>query len=150
MLGKTSWYSIDHGRQRKWQTHFALLQEMSLLSLASFCQSRAAKLIPPPPNSYRIRGYLCSFYIPWTTYLGGGGKYTPISGIGNYWFLPPPFWSFLGKASRDKHPKSTLFLKKMGTHMPLLMHSDGRPRTVVPLGKAYVLPSVWYCGVEGH
>ena len=33
---------IFHGRQWKWQTHFALLQEISLLSLASFCQSRAA------------------------------------------------------------------------------------------------------------
>ena len=38
MLGKTSWYSIDvSGNDRL--THFALLQEMSLLSLASFFQS---------------------------------------------------------------------------------------------------------------
>ena len=35
MLGKTSWYSIDI------IGNFALLQEISLLSLASFCQSRA-------------------------------------------------------------------------------------------------------------
>ena len=31
---------IFHWCQWKWQTHFSLLQEMSLLSLASFCQSR--------------------------------------------------------------------------------------------------------------
>ena len=30
-----------HWRQCKWQTHFALLREISLLSLASFCQIRA-------------------------------------------------------------------------------------------------------------
>ena len=41
MLGKTPWYSIDVSGN---ETHFALLQEMSLLSLASFCQSRAAYL----------------------------------------------------------------------------------------------------------
>ena len=35
---------IFHWRQWKWQTHFTLLQEMSLLSLASFCQSRAVLL----------------------------------------------------------------------------------------------------------
>ena len=34
-------FMIFHWCQWKWQTHFALLQEMSLLSLASFCQSRA-------------------------------------------------------------------------------------------------------------
>ena len=33
---------IFHRCQWKWQTRFALLQEMSLLSLASFCQSKAA------------------------------------------------------------------------------------------------------------
>ena len=38
---------IFHWRQWKWQTHFALLQEMSLLSLASFCQSRAVWHIYP-------------------------------------------------------------------------------------------------------
>ena len=32
---------IFHWRQWKWQMHFALLQEMSLLLLAFFCQSRA-------------------------------------------------------------------------------------------------------------
>ena len=32
---------IFHWCQWKWQTHFALLQELSLLSLASFCHSRA-------------------------------------------------------------------------------------------------------------
>ena len=32
---------IFHWHQWKWQTHFALLQEMLLLSLVSFCQSRA-------------------------------------------------------------------------------------------------------------
>ena len=32
---------IFHWRQCKWQTQFALLQELPLLSLASFCQSRA-------------------------------------------------------------------------------------------------------------
>ena len=36
---------IFHWRQCKWQTHFALLREMSLLSLASFCQIRAVKLV---------------------------------------------------------------------------------------------------------
>ena len=35
---------IFHWRQWKWQTHFALLQEISLLSLVSFCQSRAVCL----------------------------------------------------------------------------------------------------------
>ena len=39
MLGKD--IMIFHCRQCKWQTNFALLQEISLLSLASFCQSRA-------------------------------------------------------------------------------------------------------------
>ena len=34
-------HDIYHWHQWKWQTHFALLQEISLLSLASFCQSRA-------------------------------------------------------------------------------------------------------------
>ena len=31
-----------HWCQSKWETHFALLEEMSQLSLASFCQRRAA------------------------------------------------------------------------------------------------------------
>ena len=35
---------IFHWRQWKWQTHFAFLQEISLLSLASFCQSRAVQM----------------------------------------------------------------------------------------------------------
>ena len=37
---------IFHWRQCKWQTHFALLREMSLLSLASFCQIRAILVEP--------------------------------------------------------------------------------------------------------
>ena len=36
---------LFHWHQWKWQTHFALLQEISLLSLASFCQSRAELVI---------------------------------------------------------------------------------------------------------
>ena len=37
---------IFHWRSWKWWTHFALFQEISLLSLASFCQSRAALCHP--------------------------------------------------------------------------------------------------------
>ena len=35
---------VYYWHQCKWQTHFPLLQQMSLLSLASFCQSRAEML----------------------------------------------------------------------------------------------------------
>ena len=43
MSDNTSWYSIDVSVKFKWWTHFALLREMSLLSLASFCQIRAVQ-----------------------------------------------------------------------------------------------------------
>ena len=39
---------LFHWRQWKWQTHFAVLQEISLLSLASFCQRRAVQYIASP------------------------------------------------------------------------------------------------------
>ena len=51
---------ILHWRQWKWQTNFALLQEISCLSLASFCQSKAVLvspknlLIPTPSSSTGI------------------------------------------------------------------------------------------------
>ena len=43
---------IFHWRQCKWQTHFALLREMSLLSLASFCQIRAEMSLMEPNPIY--------------------------------------------------------------------------------------------------
>ena len=52
---------IFHCRQCKWQTHFALLQDMSLLSFASFCQSRAALFKVLPYTSYNsTASSLCS------------------------------------------------------------------------------------------
>ena len=49
---------IFHRRQWKWQTHFALLQEMSLLSLASFCQSGAVCSFLSPNPLYRGKTFL--------------------------------------------------------------------------------------------
>ena len=43
---------IFHWRQWKWQTDYALLQQISLLSLASFCQIRAVYFVGLEPEGH--------------------------------------------------------------------------------------------------
>ena len=64
---------IFHWRQCKWQTHFALLREMSLLSLASFCQIRAEYLHCTSRKALAVGG------VP--SPLVGVQEYTPWSSI---------------------------------------------------------------------
>ena len=68
---------IFHWRQCKWQTHFALLREISLLSLASFCQIRAEywtikKQIRINTNQYTIHAS-CDRVLQ-SEYIGKCGK----------------------------------------------------------------------------
>ena len=69
---------IFHWRQCKWQTHFALLQEMSLLSLASFCQSRAVYT----PRSAEIWVGTCAIIIFLPRYITRAWKFAKQFNIG--------------------------------------------------------------------
>ena len=80
---------------------------------------------PPPPPLHRIRGYLRSFPVSWTPYLGK--KINPLSRvlvtIGSYIkrkYLSP---GFLRKSSRDYAPKYSPFPRKWehacGSHIEL-------------------------------
>ena len=63
---------IFYWHQCKWQTHFALLQEMSLLSLASFCQSRAVvHPVPYDANNQDFHSVYQNKIITWSNYQFG-------------------------------------------------------------------------------
>ena len=53
---------IFHWRQWKWQTHSALLQEMSLLSLASFCQMPSSHLPRTPCDKFAYDFHCAIFF----------------------------------------------------------------------------------------